>query len=391
MTAITKHGLEAVLIDSDARSRDAMSSYLASQGIRVAGAAGSLAEGLHLARSIRQGILLLELPANPSEELEAVRRLRAELPHLGLVVSSTEVSPQLILRSMRAGAHEFLPRPVDLREFGETLGRLAGSLTPTAGYSAAGGRIFTLFSAKGGTGVTSIATNIAVALAKGGAKTVLVDLDLQMGDASLFLDLRPAHTLAEVARGGAFDAAKLRSLLAPHASGLFLLGGPEHLDDADRLTPAQVGEVLSLLQTLFEYVIVDAGRAFDARPLEAVSAADAVLLVGTPSVPAARNLRLAADMLCELGLPRERLRLVLNRFTKRGGVSLQDLETTIGLPIAWRLAADDRLAHEAINTGEPAILRAPRSELCRGIQALVKDLETIQRAPRALPPAEAAA
>jgi pilus assembly protein CpaE len=136
---------------------------------------------------------------------------------------------------------------------------------------------------------------------------------------------------------------------------------------------------------------VDAGSAFDARPLEALHVADLVLLVGIPTVPAARSLRLTAEMLAELGLPRERLRLVLNRWTKRGGISAQDLESSIGLPIAWCIAADDANAREAVNRGVPAILSARRSDLGRSISALAGELATITASPPAVPPAEAAA
>jgi pilus assembly protein CpaE len=162
---------------------------------------------------------------------------------LGIIVNAKEVSPDLILRSMRAGAHEFLTRPLDMGELSEAMERLASAMTPSASAPSMGGKIFTLFSAKGGTGVTSAATNLAMAFAKRGAKTVLVDLDLQFGDAALMLDLKPSHTWAEVLRGSAIDAAKLKTLLASHESGLWLLASPTSLDDADKLTAVQVGEV----------------------------------------------------------------------------------------------------------------------------------------------------
>jgi pilus assembly protein CpaE len=133
---------------------------------------------------------------------------------------------------------------------------------------------------------------------------------------------------------------------------------------------------------MFEYVIVDAGRSFDSRPLEALNLADLVLLVGVPSVPAARNLRLAAELLTELGLPAERLRLLLNRYHKRDGVSARDLEETVKLAVRWRIPADDKLMADAANTGVPAVASAARSDLARAFAQLAADLAELQLDPR---------
>src|SRR5262245_7985916 len=143
--------MEAVLIDRDSAARRKLQGYLSAQGLRVAGEANDLASGLHMVRSLRQGLLILELPANPAEALETVRRLRSEQPGLGIIVNAKEVSPDLILRSMRAGAHEFLARPLDMGELSEAMERLSNAMTVTQAANAPsmGGKIFTLFSAKG--------------------------------------------------------------------------------------------------------------------------------------------------------------------------------------------------------------------------------------------------
>src|SRR5205085_1841321 len=132
---------------------------------------------------------------------------------------------------------------------------------------------------------------------------------------------------------GTLDEAKLRSILVPHASGLAVLASPERIDDSDSITPAQVSELLGLLQYMFDWVIVDAGRTFDARPLEALSAADLVLMATAPTVPATRNTKLGITMLNEMGLAKERMRLILNGHHKAAGVKPHDLEETVGMDI----------------------------------------------------------
>jgi len=370
--------VEAVVIDSDLQGRNVVKNYLTAQGIQIAAVADDMASGLHLVRGIRHGILIMELPASPAETLEAVRRLRNDQPQLGIILTAAEVSPDLILRSMRAGAQEFLPRPLDIRELGEAVNRLAGLLAVSPGANHNGGRIIAVFSCKGGAGVTSIAANVAVSLARqGGPKTALVDFDFQMGDAALMLDLRPAHTLAEVATGP-FDETKLRGMLAAHGSGLFVLEGPERLEDSDKVSPAHVVELLGMLKRMFAYVIVDAGRVFEGRTLEVLNAADVILVVAAQNISTVRNVRRGLDLLQELGCPAERVRLLVNRYHKRSQVSLEAVEETVGKEAFWRLPSDERVMNAAIDAGVPVVAHAPRSELARSLARLAHELTSLE-------------
>lgn len=367
--------MEAVLIDSDAQVRNTVKSYLTAQGVRVTGQASDLASGLQLVRGLRQGLLLLELPADSAETLEAVRRIRADAPNLGIVLTSSDLSPQLILRSMRVGAQEFLSRPIDVGELGEAVHRLADLSSPAGPEGRSRGQIVSVFACKGGAGVTSIATNLAVCLAKQeDQKAVLVDLDLQMGDAALSMDLRPAHSLAGVARGGSLDAAKLRTMLALHSSGLYVLSAPERLEDSDEISPSHVALVLGLLRRMFDWVIVDASRNFDSRAMESLSLADVVLMVASQNVSVCRNTRLGLEVLAGLGCSKDKVRLVVNRYQKRSGVSQQDLEQTVGMEVFWRVPYDDKAVSAAADSGVPVVMHAPRSEMSRGLGGLAAEV-----------------
>jgi len=372
-----KTSLEVVLIDSDGRARSTMKSYLSAQGANVTAMANDLSSGSHHVRAMRHGIVVLELPKNTADTLEAIRRIRTDQPQIGIILTARELTPDLILRSLRAGAQEFLARPVEIRELGEAISRLRTLQAPVRTTQESTGKIVTVFSCKGGCGVSSVAVNLAAALQKRDAKVALVDLDLQMGDLALMLDLRPAHTLAEIPRGGTLDDAKLRNIIAPHGSGLSLLASPERIDDADGITPGHVAEVLSLLQSRHDYVVVDAGRSFDPRPLEALSMADLVLMVTSASVPSIRNTKLGIALLGELGLDKERIRLVLNGYHKSSGVKPKDVDEAIGMAVSWTLPADPRAMQHAVDAGAPVALNAPRSELGRGFATLAGELASL--------------
>src|SRR5262245_34484480 len=177
-----------------------MKGYLTSLGVKVAGEADNLAAGLGLVNGLHPEILILELALPADAALETVHALKIEHPAMGVIITAQDASPQLILRCMRSGAQEFLTRPVDNRELGEAVRRLSGLARRSAGGRRRAGRTIAVFSSKGGVGVTSVATNLAVAAAKNLKKnTVLVDLNLQMGDVGLMLDMRPQYTMADAA------------------------------------------------------------------------------------------------------------------------------------------------------------------------------------------------
>ncbi|MDM7914434.1 MAG: response regulator, partial [Candidatus Eisenbacteria bacterium] len=181
MTTRTPNGsLIALVVDSDATARAAISGYLMHQGIRVAAETDGLGSAVNLIRGLRPHLFFLDLPRRPEEALETVRRLRADFPELGIVASSPDSNPDLILRAIRAGAQEFLVRPLDVRELGEAVGRLASLARNGKRGAEPEGKIILVSAGKGGLGTTSIAANLGVALAHGrGAQTVLFDLTLQ--------------------------------------------------------------------------------------------------------------------------------------------------------------------------------------------------------------------
>ena len=364
-----------VLIDRDRVARASMKGYLASLGTKVAGEADNLAAGLGLVNGLHPEILILELPLPADAALETVHALKIEHPGMGVIVTAQDASPQLILRCMRSGAQEFLTRPVDNRELGEAVRRLSGISRRNSAGRRRAGRTITVFSSKGGVGVTTVATNLAVAYAKNLKKnTVLVDLNLQMGDVGLMLDLRPEYTMADAAGPTNLDESRLKGLLTRHESGVYLLSTPEDPVEAEKVTPGALLEIFGLLRGMFDVIVVDAGHVFDSRVLEVLNLADLILVVGVLDVPTVRNVRRCLHLFQQLGYSSDKVKIVVNRYEKKTEVKSDHLEEAVESKVFWQIPNDYKTVISAIDAGNPAVLRSPRAKMSQSIDLLAREL-----------------
>jgi pilus assembly protein CpaE len=276
------------------------------------------------------------------------------------------------------GAQEFLGRPLDIRELGEAIKRIGGQLHRRVSSEDRGGKIVAVCASKGGLGVTAIATNLAVSLARQEKKkTALVDLNLHSGDVPVLLDMRPDHTMADIVGNGPLEEARLRTMLTAYDSNLFVLPGAERPGEADRILPVHLAEVFSLLPQMCDYVIIDAGQSFDSRTLEAFNLADLILLVTVLSVPAVRSVSRGLGLFHDFGCSKEKVRLIINRYQKKSRVTEEDLKSASGVEVLWRIPNDYRTMGTAIDSGVPVVVQSPRSELSKSFDALARELSGV--------------
>ena len=235
------------------------------------------------------------------------------------------------------------------------------------------GRVVTVFSAKGGCGKTTLATNLAAALADRGRREVcLVDLDLAFGDVAIALQLFPAHTIADaVPLGDNVDATAVQALLTPHSPGLMTLVAPLEPGTAESVPASLVAHILEVLRERFDYVVVDTPPAFDDQVLAAFDISDVVALIATLDVPALKNLKLTLETLELLNFPREKWRIVLNRADSKVGLSIAEVEKTLRNPIAAQIPSS-RDVPAAINRGVPIMLDDPKHPVSSAIRGFAE-------------------
>ncbi len=313
---------------------------------------------------------IVALGAEPEAGLRFVERVARECPRTSIICASRDASPDTILRSIRAGAREFLRLPVRPEEFATVYQRTAEFCAVQPETPKKRGRVLSVFSSKGGTGTTFVATNVAAALR---APTVLLDLNLQAGDLGLFLGVEPKFSIADLVENvGRVDDALLRSYLTPHKTNLSLLAAPREADSADDIEAEHVFQVLEILRERHDYVVVDPQHTFDAITLAALDQSDESLLVLTLDIPAIRSTQRALQIFDRLGYPRHKLHVVVNRFSKQIDLDLRQVERFLGERVTGYVQSDYRTAVNSINLGQPLVDSEPQSKIATELRQLAE-------------------
>ena len=229
-----------------------------------------------------------------------------------------------------------------------------------------------MFSAKGGCGKTTLATNLAALLGSAGrGSVVLVDLDLSFGDVGIALQLFPTHTIADAVPIGAdLDGPALLSLLTPHRSGLQALVSPLEPSSAETITTDLVVRILDLLSELFDYVIIDTPPALNDNVLATFDKSDVVAVMATLDIPALKNLKLTLETLDLIAFPRERLAVVLNRADSKVGLAIGEVEKTLKAPIVAQIPSS-RDVPASTNRGVPLSTEDPKHPVSLAIRQFV--------------------
>jgi pilus assembly protein CpaE len=317
------------------------------------------------------------LDGGPDKALELVESLSKSAPNCDVLVTSSSTDGNLILRTMRAGAKEFLTQPLKPEDLAAALQRVARQRAGTSGASARDCSIIAVTGATGGVGSTSLAVNLSCALAKDEANSVvLLDLDLCLGDADVFLDTIPEYTIFDVAQNiNRLDLTLLKRSLTKHDTGLYLLPRPVQLEDAQHITPDELTRVLNLLKASFTHVVMDTSKGFTPVDMHALAEANQVLLVTQLDLPCLRNVVRLVASFRESGKFDERVKIVVNRVGyDNGQISLKKAQETIGREIFWQIPNDYRVMCEVRNNGVPLIQQAPKAAITQSINQLAASL-----------------
>lgn len=257
-----------------------------------------------------------------------------------------------------------LPQPVETVLFALRKAAIANGAART-------GKVMTVFSPKGGSGKTVLATNIAVAAALAGVDTLLVDLDLQFGDAALALGVSPRATIADLAgSSGQIDIEKLKAFVCPGPTpALSLLAAPLRPEEAQIIGQPELKAVLNAARTTYGAVVIDTGPLFDGAMLAAVDCSDHLLVVCNPEITSLKNVRIGLETLDRLGFPRERVSLVVNRVGAAGGVVRREIEQALEMEIGFELP-DDPAVPSALNRAVPAVLADRNGRFARSVSTL---------------------
>ena len=327
-------------------------------------------------------LMIIDLNRDAESAFRISQQIKFENPKAHLILTSTNTDPETILRAMRSGAEEFLTQPFNWPDVLQSLQSIKKKIhlhSPNNNH----GRIITIFSNKGGVGSTTIATNLAVALASRKQKLVcIVDLVLQFGSVAGFLNLEPIYTLADLARSSKqIDPMMLDGSLIKHSTGVRVLAEPSRPTEATRIEPSHIEQILDALVQPFDFVIVDAPKELDDIALISLEKADLIFLVAEMNVPALKSLNRAMEFFVSLGMEKK-IRIIVNRYVKSKLISPESVEKTVGIKIFWTLPNDYPVVIAALNQGLSIQESDPKSEIARSYQGLadvVMDLFSVPK------------
>ena len=307
---------------------------------------------------------------DPQKALRLMEGLREESPDCSILVVSSSTDGQQILQVMRAGAKEFLTRPISVEDLAGALERIGSTRPGRRDGKSRSCTVIAVAGATGGAGATSLAVNLGCVLATQEQNSVaLVDLDLALGDADVYLDTIPDYTLVDVAQNiTRLDFTLLKRSLTKHASGLYLLPRPVQLQDASLITAENLQRVFGLLKATFSHLIIDISKSYSAVDMIAMESANHVLVVTQLDLPCLRNVVRLMMSFDEVEGLKDKVKLVVNRVgLDSGQISLKKAQETVGREIYWQLPNDYRVMVEMRNNGVPLIEQAPRAALTLAI------------------------
>jgi len=368
----------AVVIDSDPDSLQRIVQYIKALGdkVEVSGFATLFEKGFELIRKSKPSVVVLEIGDDIEMGIKRINSILDHFPQTAVFATSKDKSSDTILKVMKAGADEYILRPIveaDIVSAFQKHGRLWLTKPPQEKEV---GSVYMVFSPKGGVGSTTIAINLATQIHDiTKKKTLLMDLDLTAGDVSTFLNLKPSYSISDVtANISKLDKSFLMGVLTRHESGIYVLAEPQKIAEAASISGSDIKRVLELLQTMFDYIVIDTESVLDERAMSAIEISDTILLVFVMSLPGIKNIQRYLRYFEDLGLKRDRVKLIVNRYLKKGDIRLEDAEKALNYPISFAISNDYNSTMECLNKGLPLSMCNPRSKVNIEIRALAESL-----------------
>ena len=358
-----------IILESNINSQKIIKSYL--EELNYNGTIelfSDYAKGVEAIKTHNNPIVFMNISVNDENSDEIISSVK--LLTSKIVITSTDYSTNMIIKAMRLGAKEFLPKPI----LKEDLARVI-SILNAEGYSSesSGPKIITVFSNKGGIGKTTLATNLAVELAKTTKdKVALIDLNLQLGDISTFLGLSPTFDVSYVMKKLASqqDETMLQVLEQYNNTGLYVLSDPSYIERSESITTYHIENLFKILKQNFPYIVVDMSSNIDANSLKILDDSDIILFTTIVNIPAIRNAQRCLSLFKSRRYSHEKVKLVINRYMDSDEIKIEDIESTLGEKVYWKIPNNYFSIMEAINKGVVVTEINPNSNISNSFKEL---------------------
>jgi len=385
--------IRVVIVDDIAETRENIRKLLQFENdVEVVGVGRTGREGIEIVKETKPDVVIMDINMPDMDGITATETIRRNLPYTQIVILSVQGDPNYMRRAMLAGARDFLVKPPSVDDLTSAI-RRAGKMaqderSKSPSRAAVGGtgsissssplitrgKVISVYSPKGGTGCTTGAVNLAVALHNDETPAILVDGNLQFGDVAVFLNEQGKNSVADLApRVDELDPDIIEEVVVTHApSGVRILPAPPRPEYAENVTGEQFSKVLNYLRRLFSYIVVDTSPILTDPSLAAIDSSDLVVLITNQDIPSIKNARLFLDLAEVLKISRKRILFVMNRFDRRISITPEKVGESFKHPISAVLPLEERVVIPSINRGRPFMLDDKSRPISRAMLSLAE-------------------
>jgi pilus assembly protein CpaE len=388
--------ISVLIVDDIPETRENLQKLLYFESdIEIAGTAENGQQAIDQARRLQPDIVLMDINMPDMDGITASQEIARLAPASQIIMMSVQSEADYLRRSMLAGAVDFLTKPFTSEELSSSIHRVhemgmnrrppASALRETevgvpaalgtgASQSSPGGKLLVVYSPKGGTGCSTLAANLAIALVQTASKKVaLVDASLQFGDVDVLLNLQGTQSLLDATkRIDELEPDLLTVLMSTHPSGIKVLPAPPSPVDFDSIGPEVYKKVLRRLQEAFDYVVLDTWSYLDDTVLAAVDLAERILVVMTPEIPSIKSTKQFFEIAEALEFPLDRIDLILNKVYPRDGIRAEQIENSMKHKIRAQFEFEPQAIRQAVNQGMPVMTAQPNHPLSQAILSLAE-------------------
>jgi pilus assembly protein CpaE len=388
--------IRVVIVDDVSETRENVKKLLQFESdVDVVGIARTGKEAIQISQELNPDVVLMDINMPDMDGIAATEAIRARQPTVQVVILSVQSDQNYMRKAMLVGARDFLTKPPmgdelisAIRRAGE-MARIeksksaqvqampiANNLGGGAAFRGPKGKIISIYSPKGGAGCTTLAVNLALTLNNSDTRVALVDGNLQFGDVAVFINEQGKNTILDLApRAEELDPEIVEEVMVKHgASGLHILAAPSRPEHAEKISSSQFSRLLEYLSQMYAYVVVDTATFLTDVTLAAIDLSDLIVLVTTQDIPSIKNCRLFLDLLQTLGVERNRILFIMNRYDKRINITPERVAENLKQEVSLAIPLDEATATKAVNRGVPFVLDSKNQPVARGVFSLAESV-----------------